>query len=153
MYPADYDVVTPEELADMACELFMHDVYCSYLFHIFLFLMPILTIALSFCKRKLWGLLPSFCICLTIAVQIFIIQFKTQLFAEAYVDPLLHVNSCSGYVYFALFSRLFICLALFFAIHYGFPVLKRHVQHKQEISQYMKFKREQDKPENRDSSN
>ena len=150
---ADYDVVTPEKIAGMACELFIHDVYFSYPFHIFLFLMPILTIALSFCKRKLWGLLPSFCICLTIAAQIFIMLFEKQLFAGAYVDPQLHVTSYSDFIYIALFFRLFICLALFFAIHYGFPVLKRHVQHKREISQYMKFKREQDKREDRDSDN
>ena len=148
---ADYDVVTPEELADMACELFMHDVYCSYLFHIFLFLMTILTIALSFCKRKLWGLLPSFCIGIAVILQTIIMLFKTSLFYGIRTEPVICVHPYSGYIYFALFHRLFRCLVLFFAIHYGFPALKRYVQHKREIRQYMKFKREQDKQEGKNT--
>ena len=138
---------TPEQLADIACEMFMDNVYSSPPFIIFLLLMPILTIALSFCKRKLWGLMPSICIGIAVILQTVIMLFKTSLFYGIRTEPVMCVYSYPYYVYFALFSRLFICLALFFAIHYGFPVLKRHVQHKREISQYMKFKREQDKPE------
>ncbi len=154
MYPLDYAVdYTPEELADIACELFMHDVYNSPPFEIILFLMPVLTIALSISKKEIRGLIPSFCIGLAIIVQTIIMLFKTRLFYGICTDPPFIVPPFSGFVYRALFSKLFICLALFFAIHYGFPVLKRHVQHKREISQYMKFKREQDKPEYRDSGN
>ena len=149
---ADYAVdYTPEELADIACEMFMDNVYTSPPFIIFILLMPILTIALSFCKRKLWGLMPSICIGIAVILQTVIMLFKTSLFYGIRTEPMMCVHSYSGYIYFALFHRLFRCLVLFFAIHYGFPVLKRHVQHRREIRRYMKFKREQDKQEGKNT--
>ena len=151
MYPLDYAVVTPEEMAGMACNWFTKVVYCGYPFHIFLFLMTILTIALSFCKRKLWGLMPSICIGIAVILQTVIMLFKTSLFYGIRTEPMMCVHSYSGYIYFALFHRLFRCLVLFFAIHYGFPALKRYVQHRREIRRYMKFKREQDKQEGKNT--
>ena len=125
-----------------AAESFISSILNSYPFIIFLFAMPAVTIGLSIIRGRFWGLIPSFCLVLSLLGCAFIACFDKYLFPQVSEPPFRGGGSLYITV-LLLFASLFASLIIYFLVRF----LAATYRSGDSFRQYMKFKREQDKRE------
>ena len=138
-----------------AAEMFLYNICQNVVVAIIFLLLPLAAILLSLLKKKIWGLLPSFMLGGAIAALMFLALFdehlfKTQPFTELPDHPYPGMGTAAT-LFLILFLQLGFCLALFFAVYYGSRALASRSQSRLSFKRYMKFKREQDKLEGKNT--